>query len=502
MLSILLVDDEELVLDMLCEKVQWSVLGIEQVYTAKSMRQALDVFSANKIDILLCDIEMPQGSGLELLRYLIEMQVDVVSILLTAHADFKYAKEAVSLGAIEYVVKPAPISILEDVISRAVQRALYIKTESDFVDRGKRWTQSSRTLQEHFWLENLRSGADRGAMEAAHAKLRTEKYLQRYYDLLQAMIHFPSDDRSGLSQSELSFSIENILRELTNAEGVVSIIDNTWLCIFPANTGITKLTEMCERIIDTLEQHQHTTLVCGLMMNVPPEEIAGQSRNIWRTIHNGFDNKSIIVFSGLLKHEDTEYAYCKPSFESWRSLLRAGQRTVLQTQVSDYLKELSLQRVVPERVLSCFLHDFLQILYGLLEGVGIQSAQLINDDVHRLLRCATQGISDMNTFCQLIIERADDLLNSHNHVDTLSERIIRYVKANVDKDVSRERIADFLELSPEHVSRVFKQETGVNLVNYLQTVRLDIACDWLMNTKLTISDIAMQLGYGNFAYFS
>ena len=104
MLSILLVDDEALVLDMLRQELNWKRLGIDRIHTAQSMRQAIEVLSACQVDILLCDIEMPRGSGLDLLRTLHEQQADVVSILLTAHADFRYAREAVALGAIDYIL--------------------------------------------------------------------------------------------------------------------------------------------------------------------------------------------------------------------------------------------------------------------------------------------------------------------------------------------------------------------------------------------------------------
>ena len=68
--------------------------------------------------------------------------------------------------------------------------------------------------------------------------------------------------------------------------------------------------------------------------------------------------------------------------------------------------------------------------------------------------------------------------------------------------MSRDSVAAHIGLSPEYVSRLFKQETGINLVNYIQTERLQAACSMLMGSELSVSEIAARLGFDNFAYFS
>ena len=66
-ISILIVDDDKLVVEKLVEGVNWKQLGIGIVLTAYNIRQAKEILEEARVDILLSDIEMPQGSGLELL---------------------------------------------------------------------------------------------------------------------------------------------------------------------------------------------------------------------------------------------------------------------------------------------------------------------------------------------------------------------------------------------------------------------------------------------------
>ena len=69
MKTAMIVDDEVVVVRALRRRVEWEKFGIGQVYEANSMKQAIEIFKQNEINVLLCDIEMPEGTGLELFEW-------------------------------------------------------------------------------------------------------------------------------------------------------------------------------------------------------------------------------------------------------------------------------------------------------------------------------------------------------------------------------------------------------------------------------------------------
>ena len=139
MITLLLVDDEVLVLDALKSQIRWESLGIDRALTAYSVRQAKELFEKHAIDIMLCDIEMPRGSGLDLLNWVRAEGHNTVAIFLTAHADFEYAKQAITLGSMDYVLKPILFSALEEVVRRAVDRVHTRRETENYALYGKRW---------------------------------------------------------------------------------------------------------------------------------------------------------------------------------------------------------------------------------------------------------------------------------------------------------------------------------------------------------------------------
>lgn len=119
-MNILLVDDEIITVDIVSKAIKWDHIGIQKVYTAYNGDEARDILLMNTIDIVLCDIEMPKESGLELIHWIQEMFPATLNIILTGFPDFNYARSAISLGVYEYLLKPVSFTDLEQTIGAAV----------------------------------------------------------------------------------------------------------------------------------------------------------------------------------------------------------------------------------------------------------------------------------------------------------------------------------------------------------------------------------------------
>lgn len=106
MKNILVVDDEYYIVQDIVNSVRWDQLDIAQVCTAYSMKQAQRVIETQKMDILLTDIEMPGGSGLDLIEWVHAKGQHPVIFLLTGHQRFDYAHRAIALQCAGYILKP------------------------------------------------------------------------------------------------------------------------------------------------------------------------------------------------------------------------------------------------------------------------------------------------------------------------------------------------------------------------------------------------------------
>ena len=136
-MNLLLVDDEIITIKGIQKGVNWEELPFVNVFTATSAEKAKDILLNNKIDIMLCDIEMPGENGLKLLEWARNRGDTVECIFLTCHEEFGFAREALKLKSMDYMLKPIPYDELQDVFLKAAEAVKEKKQDHRYLEYGK-----------------------------------------------------------------------------------------------------------------------------------------------------------------------------------------------------------------------------------------------------------------------------------------------------------------------------------------------------------------------------
>jgi two-component system response regulator YesN len=124
-MNVLLVDDEPIVLEQLAFLIQ-PLCPLWKLYPNNDGSQALHLCKKVEFQLAFLDIEMPGKSGLELAIELKSMYKDIKIVIITAHQEFKYAKEAISIGVDHFLTKPIIESELKEVIHKHAKNIDYI----------------------------------------------------------------------------------------------------------------------------------------------------------------------------------------------------------------------------------------------------------------------------------------------------------------------------------------------------------------------------------------
>lgn len=121
--KILLIDDEEDFLTVMSDRMKARNM---QVSTASSAKAGLEKAASGNYDAVILDLMMPEMDGIEALKILKEKNPDLAVILLTGHATIKQGVEAMKLGALDLLEKPADINALTDKIHAAQAKKMLI----------------------------------------------------------------------------------------------------------------------------------------------------------------------------------------------------------------------------------------------------------------------------------------------------------------------------------------------------------------------------------------
>ena len=120
-MKLLIVDDQRSVVQGLLHCTDWAALGFDQVEGALNAIDARASLQRREAEVMLCDIEMPVESGLDLLKWMRGEGMRTRCIFLTAYAKFQYAQEAVRLGGFDYIMQPAPYAQVIGAVEKALR---------------------------------------------------------------------------------------------------------------------------------------------------------------------------------------------------------------------------------------------------------------------------------------------------------------------------------------------------------------------------------------------
>lgn len=508
--KMIIVDDEMLAIEGVMADLDLENLRISELFVAITLKHAKEIFNQESIDILLCDIEMPQGSGLELLAWVKEHSPQTETIIFTSHADFKYAKEAMSLGSLDYLLKPVLQNDLENVIKKA----------QDVIDRNSEMNRNSQS--HHLWMTNQSLIIERFWMDLINHTIPSnpaginERIERHQIPIAEKTVFLPvllsvqrwNKELDGRGEKILEYALKNSAEEiyLNKRNGILFYIDRgKLLAIFTSEMNNSdwdqkNLEELSAQYIDSCNQYFYCDISCYFGKPVEAHEMAATVAHLKER-----DRNNVAFYNNVYLYDEERLTGSPielPALNIWMSLLKAGKKEPVIQEVEKYVVDLVQNHNIDIKTLHQLHHDIMQTLYSFLNSKGIQAHQLFEDEESiSLSEKAGRSVADLLTWIHHAISKVLIQADVVQESDSVIETIKRYISNHIDQDLSRESIAEMVYLHPDYLSRLFKKETGTSITDYISTNRINMAKELLRQTNIPISTISLSVGYTNFSHF-
>lgn len=508
---LLIVDDEVLAIEGVKSDLDLNKLGINKLHTAINIRQAKELFERERIDILLCDIEMPQGSGFDLLTWVREHYPNTATIFFTSHADFKYAKEALQLGSVDYLLKPVRAADLENAIRKA----------QDIINRNSEFNRNSQSHQlwlkhhsfiiERFWVDLINHSipsqptAIRDQVELHHIPITEDSVFLPILISVQKW----RKELNRRDEKILAYALKNSAEEMIISDGSNGIcfhLDRGMLLlIMVTNKGTNweyeHLSQACEQYIDSCNDYFYCDLSCYFGHTVEAYEMAGMVAELRR---QDLNNVAFVNQVYLQPDNGTSRPHAKlPVLSVVASLMKTATKDAVVHEVETILDSLVNSEGMNADILHQFNQNFTQVVYSFLNLKGIEANQLFGDEESRQIsESAGRSITDMLVWARHAVNKAMIHAEAIKETEKIVQIVKTFISQNLDQDMTREMIADQVFLHPDYLTRIFKKETGFVLSDYIVLEKVKIAKELLSHTDRPVSSIASTLGYTNFSYFT
>jgi two-component system, response regulator YesN len=485
MYGIMLVDDEPAVLKGLADLVDWSALDAEVVASATSGQEALSFLQIAPVHILITDICMPQMDGLALITSAKALNPLLRCIIISAHDEFAYVRQALTLGVENYLLKPINQNELAETLAKTIgninrtavlppAEALAFRT--NILDR---WANSS--IQD-FEL------AERAALLQINLDARE-------YMALVAVPRAAATLEDRLAQS--SALLGGLRHELMDAG-------------LEAELFIDRHASLTAILRSDSKQARHGALSSALGRALAPGHCFAAVGNTVASayaISTSYRNAYALLPSRFL--EDTPFAFYQDSQS-------AAEYPAVQLQFEQALEECNEPAALEaaDRLLAR-LKGRADETRQCLRPLILRVLSLFNDSMRRSapvpepVLLAFRTISHCNSVEQLFDAFSHGLKTALLALRSRQAAMHPAIRRALDltasayaTDINIKTIADQLNINPSYFGQLFKAETGELFNDYLTSIRLREARNLLAATDLRIGEIIGRIGISQQSYFN
>lgn len=508
MITLLIVDDQTSVVNGIRTGVQWVETGVDRVLEAYHAAGAKRIFSKHKVDILLCDIEMPAEDGISLLRWVRAQGYQTACIFLTAHAEFSYARQALQLGSVDYIVQPARYDDIQSTVKKTVEDILESQREAEYYDFGKLLSRKKMTILDGLFAKIL-NGFSKDIKGLLENCLELDIPLKENSDIyLSKIVLFGK--QVALEEGLQQYALMNILKELFVEYGQDMILSglekNTYmLLVFQAENQLIDSMGMQRLLSEFMSRclsYYSMKMACYVCEKAAFSQLGACIEVISLMARNNVtEEKGIFLHLNKSREEKPELLYFQK--QKFINYIVQGYFSTAGQELIECLEKLKKARMMDAETLNVFYQDFQEILYLSGEKTKVSAADLCRKpEIAGYMEQANVSLGHMEQYINAVLDCYENQLQKKEEDKTQVDKVIEYIGRNIEKDLKRPDIAEALHLNPDYLSRIFKQKTGKSLKTYIREEKMQLARILLNTTHLPVGDIALRVGYTNFSHFS
>jgi two-component system response regulator YesN len=512
---VVIVDDEGGQLEFFSE----ILADLRPSYSIRVFENPLDAYAYikdNDVDVLITDVKMSDIDGIELIRKVREIKPDMFVAVFSAYSDFEYAKNAIKLGVLEYIVKPISKSNIDDLICKIDN--LVLRRNYEIIEKTKTQKKLQNMLPVYIdnqikkWIENDLPANELDEILSvfpykkwgfvAVTKILKYRKLEEFYS---------AKNISQIIQS-IILEIEDILRPIGRAVSafmeskgnvIVTILDTDK--VIDANN----IENLMTKII------KNTNKITGVKIVIGVSQIySGISNQIDVYFNQAMDtiNYGYVINDKICCIYNDNYFGKKgvSFFDMSPKVLEEDFRLLNIEQIISKIDQI-FNEMRSEKYM-CDMHTAIEFFKLLcLEILRSKKISINSENYNKLIKHIISSINDCESYKELydcIIQIIDLVIKYITAVATENDKNMEivnacknYIQKNYFKDISLTMLSEKFHFNAAYISHIFKLYSGVCFKEYLTEIRIKMAIKLLKTTNLKIYEIAKAIGYNDPTYF-
>ncbi len=517
MYQVILVDDEALIREAICDRMDWAGLGYELAGCMENGQEALEFIRKHPVDVVLTDICMPYMDGLELCEYLVHEFPKIKIIIISGYDEFGYAKRALQYNVTEYILKPVTstelskylISIKENLDQRRKQEKKIDEISAAY-HKNKLLIRSNvlRNLLEgnRTWAESEKELLTMGICLAAEAF----RVAIVSIDLFEQPLAL--DEKTKQESALTSFMVYNITSEIVSKHQAGEVCQGEGfktLILFETNKPH-EFAGMVSSI--TLEIVEVIRKLTELEVSITIGKYVSKLSDVYKSYKDAcqasgllYCAESPVIDMEQRKNIPTEIFDMEQELETLVLYMRIGEREEVNKAL-EAMKRHMCQALPEKRKAMLSLHKVVNQMSELLKVANLEDQPLYLEKEGILNQIASlPRLKDvfgiLSDYCLKIMKQLE--IGKNHGGKKYALLALDYIEKNyANQELSLNTICTYLNISTSRFSAIFKGVTGETFMEILIRTRMEKAKELLKNTDMKNYQIAERVGFSDPHYFS
>ncbi len=501
MYKLLIVDDEKMIRRGIKNGIDWDALGIEEVFTAGSAMEALDIIEKEHPKIMLTDISMAEMSGLTLMEKIRSKygEEEMRVLVLTGYDRFEYVRQCLQMRVQNFLLKPVDEEELKQAVQEQIRVLEELRMKQEQEQASLRTEGSKRqAAMERFMRDLVHQRMNGEEVENYPMELTAERNKPMEIAILIPEVYMDKGKESDRDLQQLT--IKNICMGLIDARraGITFSDDDGKIVVAIYTSNIDRnVTECVEELSEILENE----------CDIKPRIVLGSESEGLDSLFVSYNDASYLLeqerkgFREIVRssNEQTKEQLIYDIYREFKQTMIANiangnQVMHVYEKFWQATKSYNLSRVQVQKW--CF--DISSSIYF---TCITETGESVDNRMESLMKALVgadkeETLEMTGMFIRKLVFREE----AQQHEIIANAK--RFIDENLESDLSVARLAEQFFVSPNYFSRLFKKVMKEGCNEYIVKKRIEKSKILLETTTIKAGKIAMMVGYNDTNYFS
>ena len=280
----------------------------------------------------------------------------------------------------------------------------------------------------------------------------------------------------------MEYLIKNLANEMIVENGklgqIIHLSKNYLVAIMTTKSSIDseqcKLKNYCENFIALCNKSMKCDLACLIGKLASAHELSSiVNEIIWNNRKNANIFNKVLFLADSFTNTDNVNL---PSVAELTVILQKKNRNEIAGDINRWFKQLENIKNLDIGVIGKLQQDFMQAIHLMLSSKGVQEPDFwSNDKASFLLAESFRSVANLKIWVDYVTDQSLAALSAINPASSAVERVKNYIASHLGEELNRDNMAALVFLSPDYLTRLFQNETGMTLSQYIIHERIEFA---------------------------